>query len=471
MTIPKNNNDLSVWQAEILRVTCFPSSTTSLSATNWWENVIGEPPENTSVRAREGLRQEEGIVNDKKIVLGVQPTRIDWVMQSTENENLLPIGAFGAFTDNLDSFLTIISRWLKIAPPLTRIAFGSVLSFPVDTRETGYELLAKYLPKVQCFLSDQNACQPLLNTTYLNRVSVKEQTRTKTENILKNHLNQNISLKDLQANFVAADFEDFLPLDSELSDEVFVASAETYTVLKSDGALDFSSSAVLIFDQDQDGLSDDLEAYYGTDIYNPDTDNDTYLDGQEVANNYNPLGGGTLDKDINDLVKVLHQRLNIDQPKNHNLISNDLSIDEFTSTKDNLILKGKAPANTWLNLYIYSKVPLLLSVKSDSQGDWEYNLEQALAVAEHKIYLTVNDQQGKILKQSMPLALKIDEQKQVNDSQDLKQLINNNQAFEIKNNVNFWLTYRWYILGVGTLIIIFLATYLFFKFRETKKGI
>jgi len=47
-------------------------------------------------------------------------------------------------------------------------------------------------------------------------------------------------------------------------------------------------------DSDQDGLSDEEEIFYGTDKNNPDTDGDTYLDGDEVKNGYNPLGDGKL---------------------------------------------------------------------------------------------------------------------------------------------------------------------------------
>ncbi len=45
-------------------------------------------------------------------------------------------------------------------------------------------------------------------------------------------------------------------------------------------------------DSDNDGLSDGLEAMFGTNPNNPDTDSDGYLDGDEVNNGYNPLGGG-----------------------------------------------------------------------------------------------------------------------------------------------------------------------------------
>ncbi len=47
-------------------------------------------------------------------------------------------------------------------------------------------------------------------------------------------------------------------------------------------------------DSDQDGLSDKDEVLYNTDPADSDSDDDTYLDGQEVANGYNPLGSGLL---------------------------------------------------------------------------------------------------------------------------------------------------------------------------------
>lgn len=48
-------------------------------------------------------------------------------------------------------------------------------------------------------------------------------------------------------------------------------------------------------DSDQDGLFDKEEIdVYKTDPLNPDTDGDSYLDGEEVKNNYNPNGPGKL---------------------------------------------------------------------------------------------------------------------------------------------------------------------------------
>ncbi len=173
----KNEVDLIAWQADILRVTCFPSSAVNFDSTNWWHDIMGEQPENTIVRAREGFRQDEGIVDEKKLILGVQPTRVDILMQSKEIENQTPIGLF---TENLDPFLAIISRWFKIAPPLTRIAFGSVLIFPVANRETGYELLAKFLSKIQI--------DPFNSSDFLYQINRPRTSKTVTPELKINRL-------------------------------------------------------------------------------------------------------------------------------------------------------------------------------------------------------------------------------------------------------------------------------------------
>ncbi len=47
-------------------------------------------------------------------------------------------------------------------------------------------------------------------------------------------------------------------------------------------------------DSDGDGLTDDLEGFYGSNANNPDTDGDGYLDGAEVKNGYSPTGSGAL---------------------------------------------------------------------------------------------------------------------------------------------------------------------------------
>jgi len=138
--------DLATWQAESLRITCFPSSATDINAETWWLNVINEQPENTIIRAKEGFRQDEGHVNGRKILLGIQPIRTDWLMIPNDEEGETSIGSFQT---ELDLFITLMTRWLKISPPLRRLAFGTILVLPIESKQSGYELLGNYLPNVK----------------------------------------------------------------------------------------------------------------------------------------------------------------------------------------------------------------------------------------------------------------------------------------------------------------------------------
>ena len=47
-------------------------------------------------------------------------------------------------------------------------------------------------------------------------------------------------------------------------------------------------------DSDKDGLFDEEESVYGTNVNNPDTDGDGYKDGEEVDGGFNPTGSGKL---------------------------------------------------------------------------------------------------------------------------------------------------------------------------------
>lgn len=49
-------------------------------------------------------------------------------------------------------------------------------------------------------------------------------------------------------------------------------------------------------DPDKDTLANEKEEYYGTDANDPDSDNDGYSDGEEVASDHNPIGAGKLNK-------------------------------------------------------------------------------------------------------------------------------------------------------------------------------
>jgi len=64
-------------------------------------------------------------------------------------ESELP--SLGNYIQNRDAFGEFVTRWLQLedCPILTRLAFGAILMFPVDSREAGYSQLQPYLPAVE----------------------------------------------------------------------------------------------------------------------------------------------------------------------------------------------------------------------------------------------------------------------------------------------------------------------------------
>jgi hypothetical protein len=139
------------WQVENLRLTAFPSPSTPFDLqANWWTDLTGEQPENTEHRARQGILKQEGWYQDNLLVLLNQPDRVNWLFAAPEvdEETILPI--IGPFDDLLNIFQPLMLRWFELdtCPPLSRLAFGAVLLFPVDTRQLGYQQLDRLLPYV-----------------------------------------------------------------------------------------------------------------------------------------------------------------------------------------------------------------------------------------------------------------------------------------------------------------------------------
>ncbi len=60
----------------------------------------------------------------------------------------------------------------------------------------------------------------------------------------------------------------------------------------------------LALDTDTDGLTDIEEGLYNTDYLKPDTDSDSYIDGLEILNLYNPAGVAPQKIEETDLVKI-----------------------------------------------------------------------------------------------------------------------------------------------------------------------
>lgn len=151
MATEKNTINLppiSAWEAVLLRLTAFRSSTDQTVDNNWWAQVVGEPPEKTTEQSRAAERVTEGLYKNGRLILDTHPNRIDWNYAVVEDAEFEKILTLGSFPDVTDTFRELMNRWLKLEnrTDLVRLAFGAVLLQPVESHNASYKLLSQYLP-------------------------------------------------------------------------------------------------------------------------------------------------------------------------------------------------------------------------------------------------------------------------------------------------------------------------------------
>ena len=155
-----------------------------------------------------------------------------------------------------------------------------------------------------------------------------------------------------------------------------------------------ASKKLISKDSDGDGLTDAQEVEMHTDPFNPDTDGDGFLDGAEVAAGSDPLNPSPA-------AKIVYQDPRKVQPKMENVFQvtrAELIVKPKAKTKE-IKFEGKGLPNTFVTLYIFSS-PIIVVTKTDAQGNWVYTLDKPLSPGEHKVYIALTDNKGKIIARS-----------------------------------------------------------------------
>ena len=56
-----------------------------------------------------------------------------------------------------------------------------------------------------------------------------------------------------------------------------------------------------------------------------------------------------------------------------------------------------------MTLFIYSNDPIVVTVRTNENGEWIYELDKTLEDGEHEVYATITDDTGKIESTSSPM--------------------------------------------------------------------
>ena len=158
-------------------------------------------------------------------------------------------------------------------------------------------------------------------------------------------------------------------------------------------------------DVDADGISDyDETRIYGTDPKNPDTDSDGIQDGAEILAGTDPLK--------KQLAPVLYE-----DPKQVTIAAEApkeiFTVDKITpkiapreegrpEKIQSVTFSGKGLRNSYVTLYFFS-TPIVVTVKTDASGNWEYTIDKEFEDGEHSAYVAMTDSGGKILMKSTPI--------------------------------------------------------------------
>lgn len=138
------------WQVASMRVTAFPSEAIAVEHVSWWADVVGVPPDTVVSRPKAGQYQAQGEFEGRQLAIQIQPGRTEWnigpIVKAAEELPNVPM--LGPLLEVIDSFSKVVTVWLPTAPPMTRLAFGTVLIQPVESVRAGYILIKKYLPTV-----------------------------------------------------------------------------------------------------------------------------------------------------------------------------------------------------------------------------------------------------------------------------------------------------------------------------------
>lgn len=183
--------------------------------------------------------------------------------------------------------------------------------------------------------------------------------------------------------------------DTSLEDVATTLNLLSEAVSAQSKSLRKQEADLLYKDSNQDGVSDYDSMY----VYNLDPalpSPVSVYEGRGINASEKILLG--LDPARSEIVAV-----NKEQPlESEALIILTYKVEEVALTeKKEIIFKGQALPNSFITLYIYS-TPIIVTVKTDERGEWQYVLDKELENGDHTIYTATVNNSGNIIARSSP---------------------------------------------------------------------
>jgi hypothetical protein len=291
-----------------------------------------------------------------------------------------------------------------------------------DDAECHEYMFKKYRPQeIKCEGRTQAECEIELKENHLGLMIEDRKEKVKIKERILPHVGKKIQIKndrlikdesqidniDLSTE-EEAELVDMMPLDTSQEFSINILPSSEKSLLKEDSnTIAQSVPVVIVIDSDQDGLPDDMEKRFGTNPNNNDSDGDGYLDGEEVKENFNPLGSAELVRDLSPIEHAILNQEVLEQPITDGEVKeNVMQVNKVESVSSGegggLKISGIAVPNSVVSVYVYSSIAILATVQTDESGNWNHIFEEQLKDGDHDIYVTINDSEGKIEAKSNP---------------------------------------------------------------------
>jgi len=350
--------------------------------------------------------------NAKKVVFVAQDANITRTLGDGKVDDLLSRGDQDVWTMFWDTTKVPAQRYRLIAK-LTLEDGTVVSSGPYAIEVTHKEAIVRTTSSLDHFATDTKS-NDTPSATAEDRVAttVVSPAECSSPSECRIFCSSSVERSELCARYISSFTDDELLVGHDDIDRTPASTTESVTqyFAERQGYRAFA-------DTDQDGISDiDERNLYLTDPLNIDTDSDGVWDGAELIARTNPRGGERqfIQDGTTTTAVLTDEAVAYEDPKNVPMSSPTLlSVTQITpiaTTTDatgrvkisKLALSGRAPANSFVTLYIYSD-PIVVTIKADASGAWTYTLEKDLPDGSHEVFTAITDSGGKILARSEPL--------------------------------------------------------------------
>lgn len=167
------------WNIESHRLSLFRAPGAAASAEEIWTAIADGAPEELSAKPGLGTTTAIGPFGSGQLFVQVEPSRVDCFMLGAKQSEPSP-SVIGPYPDAFRKWKEDILPWIDHAPQVVRVAYGTVLTESVASKEVGYSTLATRLPYVK--IDPQNSSdflyqinRPRISTTIkdltVNRLS------------------------------------------------------------------------------------------------------------------------------------------------------------------------------------------------------------------------------------------------------------------------------------------------------------